>query len=657
MAKRGVRIGAGAALAALVMACGGKPAGPSTAGGGATGAGAAAAAAAASDALFALAPAGSKAAVVVSGRGLELLDATLARTRAIGRADPFLGELTARAEQGFTDELGVARGARLAALGLRSDRGFAYFKLGDDRSVWIWPVTDRVAFTSAFRGRVGADGVDTVEVGGNALRCREVKGVYACAGDVALLERLGTGSLAGKVETAGARGEVEVVAVTGDDLAPGTTYTTAIVIELEPGQAVVRARIAGDLGRDLRELVGAPVRVDAGRAAGFLAAALPRSMTQTGLAGPLGDAVRALRGPFTAVAPSGAGDIDVTIPLTDATPVRALVARCDLLPLPPTLAVRVDGDRCRISSRQPPLFSAIAWLDGNTLRINRSGGAPAAATGPAMTATGRELATAAWTLVAWGRGSAEPGPGGLGLTALPGGDDAAIGMRVLGYVRELGLGVRFDEDALAFTLVVRTALANPPAVADALPGLIARAAEGADISADLAALARANPGSPLADDLAAGPTGLMLPAMALGVVSAVAIPKFLDYMKVSKRSEAEVNLDAIRKGAEAEAMENESFPVATAPLTPARPCCEGRGRRCPAVEKDWVGVAAWDALGFELVEPSFFQYSYTSDGRTLRATAVGDLDCDGVTVTYELRGTLDGTGRPRWQLVRPSRAD
>ena len=54
---------------------------------------------------------------------------------------------------------------------------------------------------------------------------------------------------------------------------------------------------------------------------------------------------------------------------------------------------------------------------------------------------------------------------------------------------------------------------------------------------------------------------LMIVVAIIGILAAVAIPKFLDYMNVSKRSEAEVNLDAIRKGAEAEAMENKSFPV------------------------------------------------------------------------------------------------
>lgn len=123
-----------------------------------------------------------------------------------------------------------------------------------------------------------------------------------------------------------------------------------------------------------------------------------------------------------------------------------------------------------------------------------------------------------------------------------------------------------------------------------------------------------------------------------------------------RRSEAELKLDAIGKAALAEYARNKSFPHFTVGLTPSTSSCELPGKKYPVVASDWSGVPAWDALGFEMTEPFYFQYSYTGDASTFVAEAVGDLDCDGVSVTYTLRGRiLDG--QPVVELTKPPRAD
>jgi type IV pilus assembly protein PilA len=150
---------------------------------------------------------------------------------------------------------------------------------------------------------------------------------------------------------------------------------------------------------------------------------------------------------------------------------------------------------------------------------------------------------------------------------------------------------------------------------------------------------------------------LMIVVAIIGILAAVAIPKFLDYMKKGKRSEAELNLNAINKAADSEYAENTSYPQAVQALTPGAACCGGAGRKCAVNAANWNGVAAWDALGFEMTAPHYFQYSYNSAApAAFTATAVGDLDCDNTTVTYTLTGDAT-TGSPTSTIARPPRAD
>jgi type IV pilus assembly protein PilA len=151
---------------------------------------------------------------------------------------------------------------------------------------------------------------------------------------------------------------------------------------------------------------------------------------------------------------------------------------------------------------------------------------------------------------------------------------------------------------------------------------------------------------------------LMIVVAIIGILAAVAIPQFIDYMKRSKRGEAELNLGAIEKSANRDYIENSTYPIAAQGSTPVAACCAGAGKKCAVVAADWNGVAAWDALDFEMTKPFFFQYDYTSaaPGNTFQANAIGDLDCDGVTVTYTLNGSAV-TGSPTSTLTKPARAD
>ncbi|HVV82552.1 MAG TPA: type II secretion system protein [Kofleriaceae bacterium] len=151
---------------------------------------------------------------------------------------------------------------------------------------------------------------------------------------------------------------------------------------------------------------------------------------------------------------------------------------------------------------------------------------------------------------------------------------------------------------------------------------------------------------------------LMIVVAIIGILAAVAIPKFLDYMKKSKRSEAELNLNAINKATDSEYSENSEYPQGdSGGFTPAAACCTVAGKKCAVNENDWKGNAAWDQLGFEMTQPFYFQYSYhPADAQHFQAIAHGDLDCDTIFVDYTLNGDAS-TGSPTSTLIKPPRAD
>lgn len=144
---------------------------------------------------------------------------------------------------------------------------------------------------------------------------------------------------------------------------------------------------------------------------------------------------------------------------------------------------------------------------------------------------------------------------------------------------------------------------------------------------------------------------------AMECLSKAKAPERGERKRKGKLSEAELNLEAIEKSAKTEYIVDAQFPKATAPLTPSTSCCEGGNRgKCKANPQDWNGVEAWDRLDFEMSEDHYFRYSYESDGQTFVARAVGDLDCDGTEITYELRGMAVG-GEPTFTLTEPDRPD
>ena len=150
---------------------------------------------------------------------------------------------------------------------------------------------------------------------------------------------------------------------------------------------------------------------------------------------------------------------------------------------------------------------------------------------------------------------------------------------------------------------------------------------------------------------------LMIVVAIIGILAAVAIPKFLEYMNKSKASEAEVNLSAIEQAASAYYQEHAEYPQEDSGVTPAQACCLQAGKKCAAVAGDWNGNAAWDKLGFAVDKSFRFNYHYIPDGANkFTALAIGDLDCDTVTIEYKVTGDAS-TGSESYKLDKPARRD
>jgi type IV pilus assembly protein PilA len=235
--------------------------------------------------------------------------------------------------------------------------------------------------------------------------------------------------------------------------------------------------------------------------------------------------------------------------------------------------------------------------------------------------------------------------------ALP--PEALMMIRGIGVLNELGGAVRIEgDDKLSFVYTLRTIWSNPD---DVVAKIIAITPEMFfdNKAGDAAkAIADASPGSPFASDYKAGTGGLMAPMAVAGVLAAVAIPAFMDYMKKSKKSEAAIMLNRLGKSAKVYYVENGAFPTGEAPLTPVQKCCDGPRGKCDPAGAAWLNEA-WTKLDFQIDEPTLFQYSYKSDGKTLDAEAIGDLDCDGTMITYKLHLEAD-QGNPVATISEPA---
>ena len=131
---------------------------------------------------------------------------------------------------------------------------------------------------------------------------------------------------------------------------------------------------------------------------------------------------------------------------------------------------------------------------------------------------------------------------------------------------------------------------------------------------------------------------LMIVVAIIGILAAVAIPAFMDYMKKSKKTEAALQLNKIGKNNKVYFTTNADYAPSAAAAKPGSDggACAATGGKF-AIDSTWPTDSGWAALDFQVDEPNLFTYHYTrTSTASAQATAVGDLDCDGTLITYSL---------------------
>jgi hypothetical protein len=110
------------------------------------------------------------------------------------------------------------------------------------------------------------------------------------------------------------------------------------------------------------------------------------------------------------------------------------------------------------------------------------------------------------------------------------------------------------------------------------------------------------------------------------------------WLRRERAREAPGLLDALADRVEARWKERSRLPLEPAGPTPPLGACCDQGGTCAVDDAQWQ-AGGWAALGFTIDDPHRYSYQYVPapDGKSAIVRAVGDLDCDGVRGTYEIK--------------------
>jgi hypothetical protein len=494
------------------------------------------------DALWALAPDGMAVGVVVSPAAMAKIEAGGLELKKL-LDSPELATFKAKADEALMEVLGTTNPS-LATAGLTAQKGFAVFGPDKGEPIMILPVADRDKFLALTKGTKGQDS-DTIK----KATCKTVKNVYACTQDLTLFDRLGKGSFKDQLAVAGARGDMELAGIINQKNGKPPA-TIAIVAQLDKGIVVLRGAVKG-LPDDAKKYFGnAKVRQDGDKTAGYALANLPALVAALGDQVPpeevmpgvkANQLVKSINGPLTVTIPNGSPIFDLRLPLSDTAPMQALIDQSASLPPMQMFGASVKDHVLHVTVPQM-LLSFDAWIENKELRVGTKGGAAPTATAP-MGAIGQELASSEWMFAMYGHGTllAAPALPMPPLDQLP--PEAALGFRAISLITEAGFGMKVDGDTLRFVASVRTIWSNPDDVVAKLLAIGPKEITNGKFPGMAKAIVDASPKSAFAADYNAGYGALMMPAAAIGMLAAVAMPAMLKY----QMRQAEDDMDKMQK--------------------------------------------------------------------------------------------------------------
>ena len=139
---------------------------------------------------------------------------------------------------------------------------------------------------------------------------------------------------------------------------------------------------------------------------------------------------------------------------------------------------------------------------------------------------------------------------------------------------------------------------------------------------------------------------LMIVVAILGILAAVAIPAFINYMKRAKTSEATVNVDRMYEGAVA-FYENKHVKARGVDQVSATLCVPSSHSLFPgapgaeefiATPSAWYAEDTWRDLDFAMSDNHYYAYSFTSNKGGSCAVTTGSFECAAV-------GNIDGNSK------------
>ena len=156
---------------------------------------------------------------------------------------------------------------------------------------------------------------------------------------------------------------------------------------------------------------------------------------------------------------------------------------------------------------------------------------------------------------------------------------------------------------------------------------------------------------------------LMIVVAIIGILAAVAIPAFLEYMKRGRTTEASLNLNKIGKASKRVKGEIGTYPTEQGLMLPhaSGTCCGDSGgtsavnNKCTPTPAAFSDGAGWSHLEFSVDEPSSYSYQFigVTGGTQFTAYAVGDTDCDTAMATFTMLGSTTSMGNSAVTIVPP----